>query len=59
MPDYAKGNRGTYQALRDRLEIAKQNAARGLDEAQANGTDNPTTCVHMLVHYLQSIKGSP
>lgn len=54
--DYKKGSKEIFHALRDRLDVAKQNAARGLQEAEAGGADNPTTLVHNLVEYLQNIK---
>ena len=59
MPDSEKGARGAFRAFRDRLNLAEENAARGLREAEANGTDKPTTRVHMLVPCLQTIEGSP
>ena len=42
--------------LEDRLEEAKARAARALDDARATGEFNPSTEVHELVGYLQSLK---
>lgn len=58
MPAYTKGNNDIFSALIDRLDFAKNNAARALKAAEANHTDNPTTRAHELVEFLQNIKGS-
>ncbi|WP_193074507.1 RloB family protein [Pseudomonas sp. FME51] len=56
LADYEKGAGNIFDLLLDQLEFAKHNAARSLAEAQANNTDNPSTRVHELVSFLQSIK---
>jgi hypothetical protein len=56
LPDYEKGADNIFVTLMDQLKFAKDNAARSLCEAQANGTDNPTTRIHELVSFLQEIK---
>ena len=55
MPDYDKTAHGIFAALYNQLDHAKSNAARSLEEADKNGTDNPLTRVHELVDYLQNI----
>ena len=52
---YNKGATGLYQQLADKIERAMINAARAVNEAQKNGTDNPITEMHMLISYLRSI----
>lgn len=58
MPDYTKGDNDTFSVLIDQLDFAKNNAARSLQFAKANNTDNPSTHVHELVAFMQSIKGT-
>lgn len=54
--DYGKGNYGAFSYLLGQLDFAKANAARGLANALQTGSNNPSTCVHELVAYLQNIK---
>jgi len=56
LPRYAKAARGVFFELEDRLEEAKARAARALEDARATGAFNPSTEVHELVDYLQSLK---
>lgn len=56
MPDYEKGADDIFATLIEQLDFAKHNAERSLQSAVADGTDNPTTRVHELVHFLQNIK---
>lgn len=56
LPEYAKGTPGVFHWLEDRLEHAKVRAARALADAKATGELNPSTEVHELVDYLQSLK---
>ena len=58
MPNYRKSMEGVFGFLRDRLETAKENASKSLKTAMETGTDNPSTRVHELVHYLQNIRSS-
>lgn len=53
---YTKGLAGVFVDLQDRLETAKTNAERGRSDASVTGQDNPSTEVHSLVTYLQSLK---
>ena len=46
-----------FRRLENRLENAKRNAKRTIDDVNATGERNPSTEVHELVGYLQSIKG--
>lgn len=56
MPTYQKGQQAVFAALIEQLEFATNNAARSLQAAEANGTDNPTTRVHELVSFMQKIR---
>lgn len=58
MAQYDKGEKGSFKKLFNRLDTAKRNAERVLAAAESNQTDNPSTHVHLLVDYLQNIKGS-
>lgn len=53
---YSKGDKNVFDTLFNQLDFAKSNAERGLAQAKANHTDNPTTMIHKLVTYLQNIK---
>ena len=55
LPDYEKAARGVFFELEDRLDAAKVRATRALADARATGAFNPSTEVHKLVHYLQSL----
>lgn len=57
--DYQKGAINVFSDLFGQLEFAKRNAARTLEEAERNGTDNPSTRIHELVGYLQEINKPP
>ena len=56
LPHYAKAAGGVFSDLEYRLEEAKARAARALNDARATGAFNPSTEVHELVEYLQSLK---
>ena len=56
LPDYAKGASEVFPRLEERLERAKAHAARTLADAKVTGEFNPSTEVHELVKYLQSLK---
>lgn len=45
-----------FNELIGQLEFATGNAQRALREANASGTDNPTTRVHELVSFIRGIK---
>lgn len=57
MPDYEKGGKDVFPELLGQLEFAKNNASRALAESDRNATDNPSTHVHVLVEFMQNIKG--
>ncbi|WP_204126917.1 RloB family protein [Pseudomonas ogarae] len=59
MPNYKKGDSGTFLELFPRLEIAKTHAERLKAQCEATKTDNPTTSIFELVNYLQNIKTPP
>jgi len=56
IPEYTKGIEGIFSLLHNQIELAKVNADRVNDQANANHTDNPSTFVNELVHYLQNLK---
>ena len=56
MPGYTKGTRNVFSTLYPQLDFAKANAARVLQNAHDNHTDNPSTYAHELIEYLQNIK---
>ncbi len=58
IPSYSKGRAGIFSELTEQMDFAISNAKRALTAAETVHTDNPTTCVHELVAYLQNIKGS-
>ena len=57
MEQYDKGDKGTFNMLLPHLDTAKRNATRVLAASESNETDNPSTHIHSLVNYLQTIKG--
>ena len=56
LPSYAKGASEIFHRLEERLERAKAHAARAWADAKATSELNPSTEVHQLVDYLQSLK---
>ena len=56
MADYEKNDTGIFKKLQDKLETAKKNAARSLQDRIHAKTDNPSTRVHILVETLQAIQ---
>lgn len=56
IPDYAKGKRGIYALLKERMVKAIGNAKTTNAAAHAANTDNPSTNVHKLVELLLEIK---
>ena len=58
-PGYSKGLKGTFLHLLEHLDRAAVHGQRALNEAERNGTDNPSTRVHELVAYLQNLKKTP
>ena len=55
-PHYRKGMAGVFGKLEDRVETAKRHVHRAQSDASATGRDDPSTEVHSLVTYLQSLK---
>ena len=55
LPGYAKAAHGVFAEIEDRLEEAKAHAVRALADADATNEFNPSTEVHALVDYLQSL----
>lgn len=55
MPQYGKGFAGVFDALKEKLPNAIQNAVRREIECAKSGTDNPSTAVHKLIIRLQKI----
>lgn len=56
LPNYAKAEAGLYQVLENRLDVAKARAIRTLSESRETEEPNPSTEIHELVTYLQSLK---
>ena len=56
MPNYAKAASGLHQATKHRLNQAKVNASRALADAKETEQSNPSTEMHELINYLQSLK---
>lgn len=56
LPGYEKTTPGLFGKLEDRLEDAKRNAEHVVTDAERTDELNPSTEVHKLVAYLQSIK---
>ena len=55
LPGYEKATPGLFRILKAQLEDAKRNAERAITDAERTGAPNPSTEVHELVDYLQSI----
>ncbi|MCY4131339.1 MAG: RloB family protein [Nitrospira sp.] len=58
LPDYEKNDATIFGKLQGKLETAKENAARSLEDRSRAKTDNPSTKVHILIEALQGIKQS-
>ena len=56
LPEYRKSMADVFDRLRDRLEDAKTNARRALDDAVKTGDPDPSTEMHKVVTYLYGIK---
>ena len=53
-----KGREGVFEELEGWMETAKSNATLALSDAEATARYNPSTEVHLLVAYLQTLKGT-
>jgi hypothetical protein len=56
LPDYHKGYHGIYRKLKTRLPQALKNARKVAVHCETVGTDHPSTRIHELVIYLQTLK---
>ena len=56
LPEYEKNTAGLFGSVVHLLEEAKQHAGRSAQDAEVTGDPNPSTEVHRLVEYLQSLK---
>lgn len=54
--DYEKGQKNVFSLLIEQLDTAKQHAQRAWLDAEATAEPNPSTKVHGLVEYLQTLK---
>ncbi len=57
IPDYEKGENGTFAATRDRLEIATQRAQALADKFNAYTDPEPYTAISELVALLTTLRG--
>jgi len=55
LPNYSKGRTGLFKQLLGNLDTACANARNAAKHSNTSGTDNPTTSVHVLVEYLQTL----
>lgn len=55
-PEYSKGKKGIFNDLIDKISIAKDNARRSMTHAKQHDSDNPSTNIHELIEYLQTLK---
>ena len=55
LPGYRKRVAGVFDDLLSRVETAKRNAERARSDASITDQDNPSTEIHSLVAYLQSL----
>ncbi|MGK5054861.1 RloB family protein [Janthinobacterium sp. RB2P8] len=56
MKDYAKGGeKGMFDALLPEFEVARRNSARALADAQRDGEINPSTTMHELMDFFESL----
>ncbi|EPJ43909.1 MAG: csm2 protein [Osedax symbiont Rs1] len=56
IPGYKKGDAGIFKQLHPQTEFAKANAIRVNRQAKQSNTDNPSTHIIDLIHYLQNLK---
>ena len=55
LPDYEKAQHDLYIRLKPNLSTAIYHAKKSLSAAESTETDNPSTKVHLLVEYLQTL----
>jgi len=56
LPNYTKGYEYIYNEVANQTEQAIVWSKKSLAQSKKNKTDNPTTCIHELVEYLQNLK---
>ncbi|MBU0681872.1 MAG: RloB family protein [Proteobacteria bacterium] len=56
MPGYQKGDNDTYNATKDLIATAIENAKKVARHCEIAGTDMPSTQMYELVEYLQNLK---
>lgn len=56
MPDYSKADRGIFEKLAPKLDIAFRNAGKLYEHNLQSDADNPSTTVQDLVDYLMRLK---
>lgn len=56
IPEYEKGDAGIFKQLHPQIEFAKANAIRVNRQVEQSDTDNPSTHINDLIHYLQNLK---
>ncbi len=59
LPQYNKGSKRIFSQLLDKTNVAIHHAKQAHQQAEKQGTDNPTTQVYILVEYLQNLKNKP
>lgn len=52
---YGKGSFGLFEATHDKLPVALERCKKAIISARKTGTDNPTTKMHELIEYLDSL----
>lgn len=57
LPGYAKGDKKLFKQLRDKQTVAIERSKRVMEQCEKNQTDNPSTQTHLLVEYLNRLKG--
>lgn len=56
-PEYKKGCNGSFDHVFENIERAKALSLRLHNDSKRSGSTNPLTNVHILVEYLQKVKG--
>jgi hypothetical protein len=56
LPNYQKGDKTTYQQVKEKTETAIKYAKQVNDAASASGFDNPSTSIPELIEYLRNLK---
>ena len=55
-PNFKKGQHGLFEELEGRLDVAKSNAQRTIDDSRKTNNPNPSAEIHLLVEYLENLK---